>query len=218
MRAIFQQELSQVGDGLHEMASQVREGMQSASQALASANLQAAQQVIEADGIIDATERDLDERCVTLLARQQPVATDLRIIVTALRISASIERMGDLARHIAQVARMRFPAQAVPPQAQEIFGELAEAAGTVAANVVRVLDSHDIDLAAQIEADDDVLDRLHQRTFAMTLSPDWDGTAAQTVDVTLLARFYERFGDHAVSVAQRISYLVTGELDDPTAT
>lgn len=217
MRAIFEQELSQVGEGLHRMASQVRDGVQLASQALSSADLQAAETVIDADDAIDAIERDLDERCVMLLARQQPVATDLRVIVTALRISASIERMGDLARHIAQVTRMRFPEQAIPEQAQEIFAELAEAANTVATKVVELLDSHDIALAAQIEADDDVLDRLHQRTFATTLSQDWNGSVAQTVDVTLLARFYERFGDHAVSVAQRISYLVTGELESPAA-
>src|SRR5699024_11823481 len=140
--------------------------VQLASQSLASADLQAAEQVIQADDAIDAIERDLDERCVMLLARQQPVATDLRVIVTALRISASIERMGDLARHIAQVTRMRFPEQAIPEQAQEIFAELAESATKVAANVVQLLDSHDVALAAQIEADDDVLDRLHQRTFA----------------------------------------------------
>lgn len=215
MRAIFEQELSQVGEGLHRMASQVQDGVRLASQALATGDLQTAEQVIDADDAIDAIERDLDERCVMLLARQQPVATDLRVIVTALRISASIERMGDLARHIAQVTRMRFPDQAIPAQAQDVFARMAEAADTVAAKVVQLLDSHDVELAAQIEADDDVLDQLHQRTFATTLSQDWEGTVAQTVDVTLLARFYERFGDHAVSVAQRISYLVTGELDAP---
>lgn len=217
MRAIFEQELSQVGEGLHRMATQVQDAVQLASQSLASADLQAAEQVIQADDAIDAIERDLDERCVRLLARQQPVATDLRVIVTALRISASIERMGDLARHIAQVTRMRFPEQAIPEQAQQIFAELAQSATAVAANVVELLDSHDVALAAQIEADDDVLDQLHQRTFAITLSQDWNGTVGQTVDVTLLARFYERFGDHAVSVAQRISYLVTGELEAPAA-
>src|SRR5699024_289870 len=151
MRAIFDQELSQVGEGLHRMATQVQDAVQLASQSLASADLQAAEQVIQADDAIDAIERELDERGVMLLARQQPVATDLRVIVTALRISASIERMGDLARHIAQVTRMRFPEQAIPEQAQQIFAELAESATAVAANVVELLDSHDVALAAQIE-------------------------------------------------------------------
>ncbi|HLS62537.1 MAG TPA: phosphate signaling complex protein PhoU [Ruania sp.] len=216
VRAIFEQELSQVGEGLLQMARQVQTGVQDASIALATADLHLAEQVIAADDAIDAIERDLDERCITLLARQQPVATDLRVIVSGLRISASIERMGDLARHIAQVTRLRYPDQVLPEQAVPVFTELAEAANTVAGNVVRLLDSHDVTLAAQVEADDDVLDTLHQRTFSTTLADDWAGSVPQTVDVTLLARFYERFGDHAVSVAQRIAYLVTGDLETVT--
>jgi len=216
VRAIFEQELSQVGEGLLQMARQVQTGVQDASIALATADLHLAEQVIAADDAIDAIERDLDERCITLLARQQPVATDLRVIVSGLRISASIERMGDLARHIAQVTRLRYPDQVLPEQAVPVFTELAEAANTVAGNVVRLLDSHDVRLAAQVEADDDVLDTLHQRTFSTTLADDWAGSVPQTVDVTLLARFYERFGDHAVSVAQRIAYLVTGDLETVT--
>ncbi|WP_022918435.1 phosphate signaling complex protein PhoU [Ruania albidiflava] len=217
MRAIFEQELSQVGEGLLQMAKQVQKGVREASTSLATADLHLAEQVIAADDAIDAIERDLDERCITLLARQQPVATDLRVIVSGLRISASIERMGDLARHIAQVTRLRYPAQVLPEQAAPVFAELAEAADTVAGNVVRLLETHDVALAAQVEADDDVLDALHQRTFTTTLAEDWAGSVPQTVDVTLLARFYERFGDHAVSVAQRIAYLVTGDLEPDTA-
>lgn len=217
MRAIFEQELGQVGEGLLQMARQVQTGVREASIALATSDLQLAEEVIAADSAIDAIERDLDERCITLLARQQPVATDLRVIVSGLRISASIERMGDLARHIAQVTRLRYPTNVLPAQAEAVFAELAEAANTVADSVVQLLESHDVALAGQIEADDDQLDTLHQRTFAITLADDWEGTTTQTVDVTLLARFYERFGDHAVSVAQRIAYLVTGELDNVTA-
>ncbi|SEE92262.1 phosphate signaling complex protein PhoU [Ruania alba] len=217
MRAIFEQELGQVGEGLLQMARQVQAAVRDASTALETADLQLAEQVIAADDAIDTIERELDERCVTLLARQQPVATDLRVIVSGLRMSASIERMGDLARHIAQVTRMRYPEHALPDQARELFAELATAANGVAANVVALLENHDLELAAAIEREDDVLDTLHQRTFTTTLADNWTGSVPQTVDVTLLARFYERFGDHAVSVAQRISYLVTGDLDVTTS-
>ncbi|UFU03515.1 phosphate signaling complex protein PhoU [Ruania suaedae] len=213
MRAIFEQELEQVGEGLLQMARHVQAGVRDASTALATADLQLAEQVIAADDAIDAIESELDERCVTLLARQQPVATDLRVIVSGLRISASIERMGDLARHIAQVTRMRYPDQAIPEQARETFAGLADAANEAVTNIVALLENHDLELAAAIETDDKALDELHQRTFTTTLAADWAGTVTQTVDVTLLARFYERFGDHAVSVARRISYLVTGDLD-----
>lgn len=213
MRAIFTQELGQVGEDLLQMSRQVADAVRDASIALSTGDLELAERVIEADSKIDELERLLDERCVVLLARQQPVATDLRIIVSGLRISASIERMGDLARHIAQVTRLRYPDAAVPEQAQQLFAQLAEAANKVANDVVELLETHDLELAAAVERDDDILDNLHLDTFRTMLDERWKGTAAETVDVTLLARFYERFGDHAVSVARRITYLVTGELD-----
>ncbi|TDE94242.1 phosphate signaling complex protein PhoU [Occultella glacieicola] len=213
MRAIFEQELSAVGEGLLQMSRQVQTAVRDASTALAAADLQAAEQVIAADDAIDQLERELDDRCVDLLARQQPVATDLRIIVSGLRMSASIERMGDLARHVAQVTRLRYPELAIPEPARDLFAAMGEAADKAATDVVRLLETHDLELAAAVERDDDVLDHLHQQTFNLTLSPEWAGTTAQTVDVTLLARFYERFGDHAVAIARRISYLVTGDLE-----
>lgn len=214
MRAIFDQELSQIGEDLLHMATLVATAIRDASRALATADLQLAEQVIEADLALDELERELDERCVILLARQQPVATDLRVVVSGLRISASIERMGDLARHVAQVARLRYPEKVLPESIQPLFDEFAVAAEKVAVDLVELLQSHDLDKAAQVEKDDDILDELHRQSFTSTLGPDWDGNVSQTVDVTLLGRFYERFGDHAVSVANRITYLVTGDLGD----
>ncbi|MGC0145068.1 MULTISPECIES: phosphate signaling complex protein PhoU [unclassified Pseudactinotalea] len=214
MRAIFDQELSQIGEDLLHMATLVATAIRDASRALATADLQLAEQVIEADLALDELERELDERCVILLARQQPVATDLRVVVSGLRISASIERMGDLARHVAQVARLRYPEKVLPESIQPLFDEFAVAAEKVAVDLVELLQSHDLDKAAQVEKDDDILDELHRQSFTSTLGPDWDGNVSQTVDVTLLGRFYERFGDHAVSVASRITYLVTGDLGD----
>lgn len=212
MRAIFDQELEQIGDDLLRMSRHVADAIRDASEALRTADLELAQRVIDADAKVDELERELDERCVLLLARQQPVSTDLRTIVSALRISASIERMGDLARHIAQVVRLRYPEPAVPASAQRLFDGLAEAAVKVGTDVVTLLETHDLELASAVERDDDVLDDLHTQTFRLTLADSWQGSTAETVDVTLLARFFERFGDHAVSVARRITYLVTGDL------
>lgn len=213
MRAIFDQELAQVGDDLLQMSRHVADAIRDASNALTTGDLELAERVIAADAKVDELERALDERCVLLLARQQPVATDLRVIVSALRISASIERMGDLARHIAQVVRLRYPEPTIPESARRVFDDLAEAAIKVGNDVVTLLETHDLQLASAVERDDDVLDALHTQTFRLTLSESWRGTTAETVDVTLLARFFERFGDHGVAVARRITYLVTGDLD-----
>lgn len=214
MRDIFTAELTQLGEDLQAMSRLVESAISSAGTALLEGDVALAENVIADDSTIDAIERDLDERCVALLAQQQPVARDLRIVVTALRMSASLERMGDLARHVAEVARLRYPGRAMPPELEPLFRQMHDSAVRVAQRVTTVLGSHDLALAEEIERDDDNLDRLHHETFTATLGGDLTLTPQQVVDVTLLGRYYERFGDHGVSVARRIVYLVTGELDE----
>jgi phosphate transport system protein len=216
VRELFNRELDQVGEDLVKMATHVATAIEQASRALRKADLTLAERVIDDDVHIDDLERVLDERCVDLLARQAPVAGDLRLVVTALRMSASIERMGDLARHVAQIARGRFPQRAVPAELAETFDELAAAAVQAAKSVAELLGSRDLALAARIEAADDTLDALHRDTFRATLTQQDRLTSQQIVDVTLLGRYYERFGDHAVSVARRVTYLVTGNPADFT--
>ena len=211
MREIFDAELKQLGEDLVTMSRLVEHAVTSAGIALLTADLQLAETVIADDIAIDVLEQDLDERCILLLAQQQPVATDLRIVVTALRMSATLERMGDLARHIAEVARGRYPHTSVPQPVSGTFAEMHEAATRVARRTTTLLETHDLELAANIERDDDLLDELHADTFIALLGENWRGTPQETVDVTLTARFYERFGDHGVSVARRMVYLVTGE-------
>jgi phosphate transport system protein len=216
VRELFTRELDQVGVDLVQMATQVATAIEQGSKALQTADLALAERVIDADVAIDDLERILDERCVDLLARQSPVAGDLRLVVTALRMSASIERMGDLARHIAQVARGRYPQRAVPAPLTETFDQMADAAIQAARSVAELLQSRDVKLASEIEAADDTLDALHRDTFRTMLTQKDELTSQQIVDVTLLGRYYERFGDHAVSVARRVSYLVTGDPADFT--
>ncbi|MEN0127956.1 MAG: phosphate signaling complex protein PhoU [Brevundimonas sp.] len=210
MRDIFEAELTQLGEDLAAMSRLVEHAITSAGIALLTADLPLAETVIVDDAAIDALEADIDERCVQLLAQQAPVATDLRIVVTSLRISASLERMGDLARHIAQIARGRYPRTAVPQSLSGTFAEMHDAAVRVARRTSTLLTNRELALAESIEADDDLLDELHEDTFTALLGGSWVGNAQETIDVTLLGRYYERFGDHAVSVAKRVVYLVTG--------
>lgn len=217
MREIFRQDLEQVGDDLVLMAQKVRTAMRDATTALHTADLVLAERVIAADVEIDRVQDSLDAQCVTLLARQQPVATDLRVVVTGLRLSATLERMGDLARHVAEVARGRFPELALPPVATDLFTQVTEAVNAVADDVVNLLEGRDLALATRVLVDDDALDALHKETFRLMLAPSADVSglsAQQLVDITLLGRYFERFGDHGVSVARRIMFLVTG---DPNA-
>ena len=211
MRHLFLAELQQLGDDLVSMAQQVEQAIVHAGNALRDQDIALAETVIAEDVAIDEMERVLDERCINLLAQQQPVATDLRTVVSGLRMSASLERQGDLARHIAQVTRARYPEPVVPEHLRPVFDQLDAAATSVAKQVTILLDTHDVELAKQIEQDDDLLDNLHQQLFNEVLRPEWTGSAQQTVDVTLLSRYYERFGDHAVALARRVVYLVTVE-------
>ena len=212
MREIFDAELKALGDDLQAMAERVEHAITSAGQALATSDLALAEAVIADDLAIDRLERQLDERSIHLLAQQQPVATDLRVVVSALRMAATLERMGDLARHVAEIARGRYPRNAVPQSLTGTFAEMDAASRRLAQRIVTLLGNRDLRLAEQIETDDDRLDDLHADTFTAMLGGGWTNTPQQTVDVTLLARFYERFGDHGVSISRRIVYLVTGDL------
>lgn len=214
MREIFMQELAQVGEDLQRMSKLVIDAIENASTALQTADLQLAEKVIRADEQIDEIEHSLDEQCISLLARQAPVATDLRVVIAALRMSATLERMGDLARHIAYVARGRYPEPAPAPAMREVFTQMGEAATKVAHQVSELLATRDLELAAGVERDDDTLDALHKHTFTILLDPDVEMTRQQMVDGVLLGRYFERFGDHGVSVARRTSYLVTGDLSN----
>jgi phosphate transport system protein len=167
--------------------------------------------VIAGDEHIDAVRESIENRCFTLLARQQPVATDLRTITTAMRIVADLERMGDLAVHVAKLARLRFPDPAVPQEVRPIFLEAGHVAESLVTKTATVIAKLDVDAAARLEAEDDVMDSLHRQLFRELLSKDWPHGMESAIDVTLLGRYYERFADHAVSVARRVVYLVTGE-------
>jgi phosphate transport system protein len=211
MRDAFHESIDAISDELVEMTRLAGSAMVRASTALLDADLALAESVIAADDHLDQVQRDLEERAFDLLARQQPVATDLRIIVTSLRMSADLERMGDLARHVAEVARLRYPESAVPPELRGTLLEMAQIAERIVAKAGSVIASKDVAQALELERDDDDMDRLHRRLFTVLLADDWLGGVEQAIDVTLIGRYYERFADHAVSVAHRVVYLVTGE-------
>ncbi|KDN84681.1 phosphate signaling complex protein PhoU [Kitasatospora cheerisanensis] len=211
MRDAYHEELDSISDGLVEMARLVGSAMGRATTALLDADLELAESVIAADEKINNLHHDLENRAIDLLARQQPVATDLRIVVTSLRMSADLERCGDLARHVAKVARLRYPETAVPGDLHAIVLEMGQLAQRLVAKAGLVIATKDVDKALELEADDDAIDALHRELFSHLLDDRWHHGIETAVDVTLVGRYYERFADHAVSVAKRVVFLVTGE-------
>jgi len=211
MREQFHDELQALTDTLLDMTALTATAVRNASNALIDADLALAESVISADEQLDSKQLELEQRAVNLLARQQPVATDLRVLVTSFKIAMELERMGKLARHLAKLARMRYPNRVVPDEVTPTIIDMAHVADLLITKVRTVLQTRDPDLAAQLDVDDDEMDRLHRHLFEVILAPVWSHGVEAAVDVTLCGRFYERFADHAVTVGRRVIYLATGE-------
>ena len=211
MREVFQQELHEVQERLVRIADLVADAIDKATTAFNGQDVTLAESVIADDHLIDELARSLDELAIDILARQQPVARDLRVVVSALRVSASLERMGDLAEHIAQLARYRFPEKVVPKTLRPTFKELGRLDVSIARKLTQLLETEDADLAEEIRNDDDRIDELHLSVFDAVLGETWKGAAVDTVDSTLASRYHERFADHAVSIAKKVQYLATGD-------
>ncbi len=217
MRDTYHDDLDSISTSLVEMTNLVGSAMSRATTALLDADLQLAEMVITADEAVDARYRETEAKAFDLLARQQPVASDLRVLVTSLRMVADLERMGDNAVHVAKIARRRYPSSAVPPSLRSTVLKMGHAAEEIVAKAGSVIASRDIVLAAELEKDDDVMDDLHRKLFTLILDEQWEGGIEAAIDVTLAGRYYERFADHAVSVARRVVYLVTGERPEPVS-
>ena len=213
MRNAFHEDLVTISDQLVEMTRLAGSAMARATRALLDADIQLAESVIGADKQIDEVRERLDALSVDLLARQQPVATDLRMVVTSMRMSSDLERMGDLARHIAKVARLRYPDSAVPADMRATILQMGQVAERIVAKAGSVIAAKDVEAAKTLERDDDAMDELHRELFGHLVDGTWPHGTEAAVDITLLGRYYERFADHAVSVARRVVYLVTGEWD-----
>ena len=211
MREVFQQELREVQDRLVEISELVVVSITNATEAFNESNVTLAETVMANDDRIDEATVALDELAINILARQQPVARDLRIVVSALRMSANLERMGDIAEHIAQLARYRFPDKVVPPSLRDTFVNMGSLDVQIAKKLVTLLRTQDPNLAEEIRSEDDKVDALHISVFEQVLGASWEGKAVDTVDSTLASRYHERFADHAVSIAKKVQYLATGD-------
>jgi phosphate transport system protein len=215
MRELFQQELHEVQDRLVEIAELVKSSITDAVEAFNKSDVTLAESVIVRDNKIDDAVVALDELAIAIMARQAPVAKDLRIVVSALRISASLERMGDMAEHLAQLARYRFPEKVVPKSIRPTFKEMGALDINMATMLVDLLRTEDTTIANKIRDDDDKVDALHLSVFETVLSDSWSQETETTVDATLASRYLERFADHAVSIAKKMLYLATGEWNQP---
>lgn len=210
MRDVYHDELDDIGKRVIEMTNLVAIAMERATRALLDANLAQADRVIADDKRVDALREELEDRSFQLIAQQQPVATDLRVLISTIHLASDLERMGDLAHHVAKIARLRYPDVAVPPEARDVISQMGEVARSLVSKVADVVDGRDVALAQAIEAEDDSMDALRRKLFTVVLSPNWVRGTEAAIDMTLLGRYYERYADHAVAVARRTIFIVTG--------
>jgi phosphate transport system protein len=215
MREVFHDQLESIFDDLAAICSQVEDAVASATESLLKGDAAIAERVISADAAIDEARERVEETAFSLLSLQAPVAGDLRVVVAALRMVTELERMGDLSVHVAKIARLRVPNIAVPEEIRPTISRMADVAEDMVKQVHDVITSRDVTAAAEVRQDDEEMDQLRRQSFTELLSDSWSHGVEAAVDVALLGRYYERIADHAVSVANRVVFVVTGEY--PTA-
>jgi phosphate transport system protein len=214
MHGIFQNELADVQSRLIGLAQNAQSIMDKASRAFLNSDVTLADEALALAGTNETKALDLDELVIKVLSTQSPVARDLRILVSALRMSASLERMGSLSSHIAAIARYRYPGSAIPTSLRQTFEDMARIDLELVGKAITLLQNTDLDLVREIQARDEAVDRLHRKVFDVVLNPEWKENAMYTVDVTLASRYFERFADHVVDISSKVSFLQTGEWQD----
>jgi phosphate transport system protein len=186
-----------------------------ASLALVETDRPLAELVISEQTDIAALAVELEDRASALMAQQQPVAGDLRLVMSTLQISTALARMGGLAQHVARTARMRAPQPAIVEEMREVFRLMGRTAVGMATELTAVITDRDAAGAAAIQAADGVMDELHRQLFTKALNASWPHGVEPAIDAALLGRFYERFADQAVTVARRVHYIITGTYPGP---
>jgi phosphate transport system protein len=214
MRERFRNDLTQIADMLVEMADGARAALRQATSALLHSDADQAQLVIAGDEEIDAQYRTIEEKVYEVIALQAPVASDLRLVLTALHIAGELERMGDLAVHVAKTGLRRYPSPAVPEELTVVIREMATVADQMAGKISRVLTTPNVTRATELERDDDAMDDLHRRLLGTVLDPSWAHGVEAAVDLALLGRYYERYADHAVNSSHHVVYLITGKAQE----
>ncbi len=212
MRNAYFDQLDAIIDDLTSMTHQVQESVERATLALLTADAAVAAEVVAGDAKVDAARERIEDRVFELLSLQQPVAGDLRMLFAATRMVSDLERMGDLSVHVAKVAQMRAPVVAVPAEMVPTIEQMAHVAVHMVGGAAVIISERDVEAARELEHDDEEMDELRRRSFRIMLGDQWAHGVEPAIDIALLGRYYERIADHAVSLARRVVYLVTGKV------
>ena len=211
MREVFHEQLDSIFDDLAGICRSVETAVRLANQALLTGDAEIAEQVISADADIDKAREKVEDTAFSILSLQAPVAGDLRVVVSALRMVSELERMGDLSVHVAKIARLRVPQVAVPEEVRPTMARMGEVAEDMVSRVSRIITGMDVDAAIDLGRADEIMDQLRRKSFTELLGDKWTHGVEAAVDLALLGRYYERIADHAVRDRDRVVYVVTGD-------
>jgi phosphate transport system protein len=210
MRETFHGELTELRELLSRMAERAAGAMRQATEALLSADLTRAEEVLSADAELDELRDECEERARQMLALQAPKASDLRLVLSAVYCADRIERMGDLAEHVAKTARRMHPAHVVPPELRDTFASLGEITADMAEGLVAHIARPHEGSFAELDEVDHQVDDLHAAVLGTITGRSWPHGVPAATCLALVTRFYERFADQAVSVAKRVEFVSTG--------
>ncbi|TDV53584.1 phosphate signaling complex PhoU family protein [Actinophytocola oryzae] len=210
MRDTFHGELLELRDLLSDMCVQAATAMRDATDALLSADLVRAEAVLSADAELDRRRDEVEERARQMLVLQAPKASDLRLVLSSIYCADRVERMGDLAEHIASTTRRIHPAHVVPPELRDTFAELGTIAASMADGLVPHIACPREGTFAELDETDHRVDDLHAEVLHRITGVGWRHGVQAATSLALVVRFYERFADQAVSVAKRVEFVSTG--------
>lgn len=212
MRTEFHRQLDDLTANLAAMCELAGAGMAAATAALLDEDPTAAATAVAQLNRLGPAYHDVNRRALALLARQSPVAGDLRTVVSAVHIAASAERMGGLAAHVARTVDRRHPEPVLPGAVRARFAEMGSVADGIAAAAADMVAHEDPDGTARIRQAQERMEALHRGLFGLVQGPEWDHGVGAAVDIVLLGRFYGRFADHAEQISRRVRFRSTGAL------
>lgn len=215
LRKDFHEQLDTIHRDVVRLAALVTESIPRGTEALLDRDLQASQVLVDRDDVIDALAIDIEERCFSVLALQSPMASELRGIVAAMKLVGEIERSGDLVVNISKAVRRIYPLE-LPPEVRGLIEQMDEQAQKLFRLAMDAYADRDAALAAALDDMDNRLDELHKEYIQAVLTWGREGDIQVAVQLALVGRYYERIGDHAVNIGERVRYMVTGWLPEHT--
>jgi len=210
-RDAFHRELESLDQEVVLMGALVEKSIQLATTALIESDKELAQTVRDGDNEIDAVFMDIEKRSLALMAQQAPVAGDLRLVVAILGAITDLERSGDLAYNIAKLVQAEDPPGLGIKEVRSLVADLGAEAKHLFGAAIDVWAKKDETLAADIERQDDRLDELHARLIKSLVELKGEESLAAAIRLALVGRYFERIGDHAVNLGERVRYFVTGD-------